>query len=172
MMPAYRGMMQVVRWLIGRAFSSEVIQTGRITGQDVVQWLWQQTQELVNATWFHPSVRVRKSSGGNVGLPGEDAAVANERDGVFRVDYGLTALGLNRGAACGIAAALGQAQRFQDVALAELRARRTGNEVLAAFWRSRARCGPVNRTVGPAGRRAGQWGVTYPFCPAPGFQSN
>jgi Metallopeptidase family M24 len=146
MMPVYQGMMQVVHWLIERAFSSEVIQPGKTTSQDIVWWLRQQTQDLGYATWFHPTVRVQKPAAADVDLLGEEAAVVIERGDVLHVDYGLTALGLNtdtqhmgyvlkEGEAAppaGIVAALAQAQRFQDMVLAELRPGRSGNQVLAA----------------------------------------
>ncbi len=146
MLPVYQGMTQVVHWLIARAFSSEVIQPGKTTSQDVVWWLRQQTQDLGYATWFHPTVRVQKPSAANVDLLGEEAAVVIERGDVLHVDYGLTALGLNTDTQhmgyvlkegesappAGIAAALAQAQRFQGMVLAELRPGRSGNQVLAA----------------------------------------
>ena len=145
MLPVYQGMMQVVHWLIARAFSNEVIQPGKTTSQDVVWWLRQQKQNLGYATWFHPSVRVQKPAGSSVDLLSEDAPVVTERGDILHFDYGLTALGLNtdtqhmryvlkQGEAAappGIVAALNQARRFQDLVLAELQAGHSGNQVLA-----------------------------------------
>jgi len=146
MLPVYQGMMQVVHWLIGRAFSSEVIQPGKTTSQDLVWWLRQQTQDLGYATWFHPTVRVQRPTAGSVDLLGEETPVVIEQGDVLHADYGLTALGLNTdtqhmgyvlkegetGPPSGIVSALEQAKRFQDLALAELRTGRSGNQVLAA----------------------------------------
>ena len=96
MLPVYQGMMQVVHWLIGRAFSNEVIQLGKTTSQDVVWWLRQQTQDLGYATWFHTTLRVQRPTACFVDLLGEETPVVIERGDVLHVDYGLTAMGLTQ----------------------------------------------------------------------------
>ena len=46
MLPVFKGMMEVVHWLLGRAFSNEVITPGRTTNEDVVWWLRQAAEDL------------------------------------------------------------------------------------------------------------------------------
>ena len=145
MLSTYRGMQSVVHWIIGRAFSSEVITPGKTTSQDVVWWLRQQTRDLGYDTWFHTTVRVQKPSAAKVDLLDEGAATIIERGDVLHVDYGLTAFGLNTDTQhmgyvlregeteppAGVLRAFRQAQRLQEIVLQRLRPNATGNSVLA-----------------------------------------
>jgi len=146
MLPTYRQMMEIVHWLIARAFSNEVITPGKTTNQDVVWWLRQQVADLGLGTWFQPSVRVqgaaKKEFTNNLA---EDAAITIERGDVLHVDFGITGLRLatdtqhmgyvlkpgETGPPPGILQALKNANRMQDVVLQRMRPGRTGNEVLA-----------------------------------------
>jgi Xaa-Pro aminopeptidase len=145
MLPTYRQMMETVHWLIGRAFSNEVIMPGKTTDKDVVWWLRQQVNELGLGTWFQPSVRVQKPAKAGVNLLAEDAPVVIERGDVLHVDFGITAMRLNtdtqhmgyvlregeRDVPEGIKRALKNANRLQDILMERMRAGRSGNEVLA-----------------------------------------
>ena len=95
MLPTYRQMMETVHWLIGRAFSNEVITPGKTTNQDVVWWLRQRVNDAGLGTWFQPSVRVQKPGKAGVSMLSEDDAVVIERGDVLHVDFGITALRLN-----------------------------------------------------------------------------
>jgi Xaa-Pro aminopeptidase len=145
MLPTYRQMMETVHWLIGRAFSNEVITPGKTTDKDVVWWLRQQVNDLGLGTWFQPSVRVQKPAKAGVNLLAEDAPVVIERGDVLHVDFGITAMRLNtdtqhmgyvlregeRDVPEGIKRALKNANRLQDILMERMRAGRSGNEVLA-----------------------------------------
>jgi Metallopeptidase family M24 len=145
MMPTYRQMMSIVHWLIGRAFSSEVVKPHVTTNEDVVWWLRQQVNDLGLSTWFQPSVRVQRQARTGVNLLSEDAPVVIERGDVLHVDFGITALRLNtdtqhmgyvlrvgeKDAPAGIKRALLTTNRLQDLLLERMRVGRTGNEVLA-----------------------------------------
>jgi Xaa-Pro aminopeptidase len=145
MLPIYRQMMETVHWLIGRAFSNEVISPGKTTNQDVVWWLRQQVNSLGLGTWFQPSVRVQKPGRAGVNLLAEDAPVIIERGDVLHVDFGITAMRLNtdtqhmgyvlkegeRDAPAGIKKALAVANRLQEILIERMRPGRSGNEVLA-----------------------------------------
>jgi hypothetical protein len=145
MMPTYRHMMEVVHWLLGRAFSSEVITPGRTTGQDVVWWLRQQTRDLGYDTWFHTTVRVQKPTASDADLLSEEEAVVIGKGDVLHVEFGLSALGLKTdtqhmgyvlrdgesGPPAGVLKAFAQAQRLQEIVLERLKPGATGNEVLA-----------------------------------------
>lgn len=146
-LPVYRSMMEVVHWLIGRAFSNEVITPGKTTNADVVWWLRQQTLDLGYGTWFQPSVRVQKPGSAGVSFLAEDQPVVIDRGDVLHVDYGLSAMRLNTDTQHmgyvlrqgetqpppGIVQALANAQRLQDLHLARMKPGRTGNQVLAGI---------------------------------------
>ncbi len=145
MLPVYRQLMETSRWLIGRAFSNEVIAPGKTTNEDVVWWLRQQTAELGLSAWFHPSVRVQKAGKEGVSLIAGSDAVTIGRGDVLHVDFGITAMRLNtdtqhmayvlrEGETAppdGILRALRNTNRMQDIVLERLRPGRSGNEVLA-----------------------------------------
>lgn len=145
MMPVYRQLMETSHWLIGRAFSNEVITPGKTTNEDVVWWLRQQTAELGLGAWFHPSVRVQKQGKAGVSLIAENGATTIGRGDVLHVDFGITAMRLNtdtqhmayvlkEGEAAppaGILRALKSTNRMQDIVLERIRPGRTGNEILA-----------------------------------------
>lgn len=145
MLPVYRLMMEIVHWLIHRAFSNEVITPGKTTDQDVVWWLRQQVNDHGLGTWFHPSVRVQKPGKAGVNLLAENAATVIERGDVLHVDFGITAMRLNtdtqhmgyvlregeRDVPAGIKKALANANRLQDILMERMRPGRPGNEILA-----------------------------------------
>ncbi len=70
MLPIYKQMMEIVHWIIERAFSNEVIKPGKTTNQDVVWWMRQQVNDLGLGTWFQPSVRVQRKGSGAAEHPG------------------------------------------------------------------------------------------------------
>ena len=145
MLPTYKQMMEIVHWLIARAFSNEVITPGKTTSQDVVWWLRQQVADLGLGTWFQPSVRVqgpnKKETAGGIT---EEGPVVIDRGDVLHVDFGLVGLRLatdtqhmgyvlksgETAPPAGILRALKNANRMQDVVLEKMRPGRTGNEVL------------------------------------------
>jgi Xaa-Pro aminopeptidase len=145
MLPVYRKMMETVHSLIGRAFSNEVITPGKTTDQDVVWWLRQQVNNLGLGTWFHPSVRVQKSTRAGVNLLAETDATVIERGDVLHVDFGITAMRLNTDTQhmgyvlrqgetdvpLGIKRALATTNRLQDLLMERMKPGRSGNEVLA-----------------------------------------
>jgi Xaa-Pro aminopeptidase len=146
-LPVYRSMMEVVHWLIARAFSNEVISPGKTTDADVVWWLRQATHDLGYGTWFQPSIRVQKPGKPDVSFLAENQPVVIERGDVLHVDYGLSAMRLNTDTQHmayvlksgetapppGIVKALANAQRLQDLHMERMQPGRTGNQVLASI---------------------------------------
>ena len=94
MLPTYKRMMEVVHWIIERAFSNEVIKPGKTTNQDVVWWMRQQVNDLGLGTWFQPTVRVQRKGSGIPSNLAEDAPIVIERGDVLHCDFGITAMGL------------------------------------------------------------------------------
>ncbi|MBP1600546.1 MAG: hypothetical protein H6Q06_697 [Acidobacteria bacterium] len=150
MLRYYRQLMETAHWLIGRAFSNEVIQPGKSTNQDVVWWLRQELNGMGLATWFHPSVRVQRKGSGVNPTPGDDSAEIINRGDVLHVDFGTNAMGfatdtqhmayvLREGeedVPAGLKAALGTANRLQDIVIERMKPGRTGNEILADALRA------------------------------------
>jgi Xaa-Pro aminopeptidase len=173
MLPTYRQMMVTVHSLIARAFSNEVVTPGKTTDQDVVWWLRQQVNNLGLGTWFHPSVRVQKSSKSGVNLLAEDAPTVIERGDVLHVDFGITAMRLNTDTQhmgyvlrqgetdvpAGIKRALANANRLQDLLMERMKPGRSGNEVLAdtlAAMKSEGITGSIyTHPIGDHGHGAG-----------------
>jgi hypothetical protein len=134
--------MNEVAWqIIATAFSNEVIKPGVTRTEDVVWWMRQRVNDLGLGTWFHPSVEVQRR-GATDGQLGENPII--QRGDVLHCDFGITAMRLNtdtqhmgyvlrEGEATpppGLARALARSNRLQDIVVGELRAGRTGNDVL------------------------------------------
>lgn len=173
MMPIYRQMMETVHSLISRAFSEEVIKPGKTTNIDVVWWLRQQVNDAGLGTWFQPSVRVQSLSKTGVVMMNEEAPVVIQRGDVLHVDFGITAMRLNTDtqhmgyvlragetdAPAGLKAALKNANRLQDIVMAEMKPGRSGNQVLTLAlekMRSEKITGSVySHPIGDHGHAAG-----------------
>lgn len=141
MVPVYRRLQERVHRIIATAFSREVIEPGVTRTDDVVWWLRQRVNDLGLTDWFQPSVSVQRRG---VEM-GDSANPVILRGDVLHTDFGLVALGLKTDtqhmgyvlregeteAPAGLLAALGRANRLQDLLLEEMVPGRTGNEVLA-----------------------------------------
>jgi Xaa-Pro aminopeptidase len=169
MLPPFRRMQQVVHEIITTAFSNAVITPGTTTTDDVVWWMRQRFVDLGLGTWFQPSVDVQRR-----GVAMQDsAAPVILRGDVLHCDIGITVLGLNTDTQhmgyvlregesappAGLQAALAASNRLQDLAMAEMRPGRSGNEALAATlgrMRSEGIDGTVySHPVGDHGHGAG-----------------
>jgi hypothetical protein len=165
----YRRMQQLVHQLIATAFSDEVITPGTTTTDDVVWWFRQRVNDLGLGTWFQPSVSVQR-----LGVDMADStAPVIQRGDVLHCDFGITALRLNTdtqhmgyvlreaetGAPDGLRRALLNANRLQDIVLAEIRPGRTGNEILfaaqAVFFNDTATTEIYTHPIGDHGHGAG-----------------
>ena len=145
MLPAYKQMMEIVHWIIERAFSNEVIKPGKTTNQDVVWRMRQMGNDLGLGTWFQPTVRVQRKGSGVPSNLAEDAPVVIERGDVLHCDFGITAMGLatdtqhmayvlragETDAPAGVRKALANTNRMQDILMERMKPGRTGNEALA-----------------------------------------
>jgi Xaa-Pro aminopeptidase len=137
----YRRMQGLVHEIISAAFSNLVITPGVTTTEDVVWWMRQRVNDLGLQTWFQPSVSLQRR-GVEAGDLGAEPVI--ERGDVLHCDFGITAMRLNTDtqhmayvlhagetdAPAGLRRALTNANRLQDILLAETRVGLTGNEVL------------------------------------------
>ncbi len=143
--------------IIQTAFSNVVITPGVTRTDDVVWWMRQRVNDLGLGSWFHPSVSVQRR-----GVP-DDSLGANpviQRGDVLHCDFGIVAMRLTtdtqhmgyvlregeREAPPGLKAALKSSNALQDIVMSELRAGRTGNEILQASLR-RMRDAGIDGTV-------------------------
>ena len=129
--------------MIGEMFSSRTIVPGKTKTSDLVWWWRQRLNDQGLSTWFQPSVGVQRK-GVTAEQLGDDPVI--QRGDVLWCDVGITALRLNTdtqhngyvlragetGPPAGLVRALANANRLQDILLAEVRPGRTGNEILAA----------------------------------------
>jgi len=156
MLPTFRRMQQLAHEIIATAFSNAVITPGTTTTDDVVWWMRQRLADLGLDTWFQPSVDVQRR-----GVVMQDSASpVILRGDVLHCDFGITALGLNTdtqhmgyvlregetGPPPGLQAALAASNRLQDIAMAEMRPGRTGNDALSTTL-ARMRTDGIDGTV-------------------------
>lgn len=119
-------------------FSEKVIVPGETRTSDLVWWWRQRVNDQGLGTWFQPSVSIQRQGG----VTGADPVI--ERGDVLHCDVGITVARLNTDtqhnayvlkvgetdAPAGLKKALANANAMQDIAMAEIRPGRTGNEIL------------------------------------------
>ncbi len=136
--------------LIRRAFSNEVITPGQTSTEDVVWWLRQRSMEWGLGNWFHPTVSIQRADDKvfdqvETFSKNRDTNTIQPGD-LIHVDFGITLLRLNTDqqqhayilrpgetdAPESLKQALVNANRLQDILIANFAVGRTGNEVLAS----------------------------------------
>lgn len=144
----YRQICQIAHEIIAEAFSTNVIQPGVTTTDDVVWWTREKTRELKLINWFHTSVSIQRKDDAkfdqvtafsnlkenNVIMPGD----------LLHIDFGITYLRLNtdtqqhayvlkpgeNDAPEYLKKALATGNKLQDIFTANFEAGKSGNEVL------------------------------------------
>ena len=139
----FRKMQELVWSLTQRMFSNEVIVPGKTRTSDLVWWWRQQVNDLGIGTWFQPSIDVQRK-GATAEQVGVDPVI--QRGDVLHCDVGITVARLNtdtqhmayvllqeeEDAPDGLKRALANSNALQDITMDEIRAGRSGNEILAA----------------------------------------
>ncbi|TKD49978.1 M24 family metallopeptidase [Sphingomonas baiyangensis] len=173
----YPTLQRITHAIIAEAMSDRVITPGVTTTNDVVWWFRERVAELKLDTWFHPSVSIQRQGIGTFSI--QNISLGNQEiiqpGDLLHLDFGISYLGLKtdvqrmayvlrpgesdapKGLRDGIAA-MGVAQAAVQ---AELKAGRTGNEVLRAV-RARTERAGVDATIythpiGYHGHGAGPW---------------
>ena len=122
-------------------FSEKVIVPGKTGTSDLVWWWRQRVNDQGLGTWFQPSVDVQRQGTATL----EDDPIIQPGD-VLHCDVGITVARLNTDtqhlayvlkpgetdAPAGLKRALANANAMQDMTMEEIRAGRTGNEILQA----------------------------------------
>ena len=133
---------QLVSKLIERAFSSEVIDPGTTTTDDVAWWFREEIERSRLDSWFHPTVKLQAPDSG-WDAPTRDVI---QRGDLLHCDLGVKYLGLctdtqrhgyvlrreEQRAPREIEHLIGRANRLQDIVISELSAGRTGNQILCS----------------------------------------
>ena len=154
---AFRRMQEVVWGIIDTAFSSVVITPGVTRTQDVVWWMRQKVNDLGLGSWFQPSVSVQRRGASDAEL-GDNPVI--QRGDVLHCDFGIVAYRLTTdtqhmgyvllegetGPPAGLRRALENSNKLQDIVMSELRAGRTGNEILRASL-AKMRAAGIDGTV-------------------------
>jgi Xaa-Pro aminopeptidase len=139
----YRRMQELVWSMTQEMFSSKTITVGKTRTSDLVWWWRQRVNDLGLGTWFQPSVDVQRE-GKTAAEVGADPVI--EAGDLLHCDVGITVARLNTDtqhlayvlrpgetdAPAGLRQALAHANAMQDIVMEELRAGRSGNEILAA----------------------------------------
>ncbi len=137
----YPHIVSIAHAIIAEALSPAVITPGVTTTDDVVWWMRERTRQLGMTNWFHPTVDIQRPKDS----PFKDSPVIHRGD-LLHCDFGIIYLKLctdtqelayvlkdgESDAPKGLKAGLAQGNRLQDIEIAEMRAGRTGNQVLAA----------------------------------------
>jgi Xaa-Pro aminopeptidase len=137
---AYPQIVTIAHLIIAEAFSSKVVTPGVTTAEDVAWWMRERTRELGMTNWFHTSVSIQRPKAS----PYTDQVI--HRGDLLHCDFGIVYLKLctdtqqnayvlkegEADAPPGLKEALRQGNRLQDIHLEEMRAGRTGNQMLAA----------------------------------------
>lgn len=155
-MQIYPQLVNATHKIIDEGFSERVITPGVTTTGDVVWWFRQKIRDLGYDTWFHPSVEIQRPTGSR-GLADPTVIVPGD---LLHVDIGITYLRLNTdvqqhayvlkpgesAAPAALTQAFGQANRLQDILLAQFRQGRTGNQMLAGAL-AQARAEGIKPTI-------------------------
>ena len=153
-MQIYPQLVNATHKIIDEGFSERVITPGITTTDDVVWWFRQKIRDLGYDTWFHPSVEIQRAGKGladpTVIVPGD----------LLHVDIGITYLRLNtdvqqhayvlkpgeNAAPPALTQAFAQANRLQDILLAQFQQGRSGNQMLAGAL-AQARAEGIKPTI-------------------------
>lgn len=147
-MELYKTLVEITHEIIDEAFSSEVIQPGKTTTDDVVWWMRQKVTNLGLSTWFHPTIDAQrneeelkshiysfsKGEANKVIFPGD----------LLHCDFGITYIGLNTDCQQHayvpkegetkvpdyLAKAFKKGNRLQDIFTGNFKEGQTGNQVL------------------------------------------
>lgn len=141
----YPGIIELGHALIAEAFSRRVIHPGITTTEDVVWWFRQRMHDLGLRAWFHPTVEIQAPGQAQEFIGSSDKRKLILPGDLLHCDVGFYYLGLatdqqqhayvlkpdETDAPEGLRKALATGNRLQDIHMAHMQARQTGNEVLA-----------------------------------------
>ena len=138
---------RVAHGILRRGLSTEAIEPGVTTSEDLVWWYRQTVHDAGLPSWFHPTVAIQRRDGAarTSYATKPDEMVISVGD-LVHVDFGIVWKGLctdqqehlyvaqpgESAPPPGLVAGMQAAKRVQDILMTEFVAGRTGNEILAA----------------------------------------
>ena len=159
---AYPAIARISHAIIEEGLSESAITPGVTTTEQLSWWFRERIASLGLDTWFHPSVNIQRPATGTfaiatMGVPKPDVIRPGD---LLHLDFGLDYLGLKTDiqrmayvlrpgeneAPKGLRDGLAKMNAVQAMVRAELRAGRSGNEVLAAA-RARAKAQRIAATI-------------------------
>ncbi|WP_288956449.1 M24 family metallopeptidase [uncultured Polaribacter sp.] len=149
-MKLFRDLVAITHNIIGEAFSSKTITTGKTTTNDIVWFLRQKVTDLGLETWFHPTIDVQRSKeklkSHIESFSKAKKEVIIQPGDLLHCDFGITYIGLNTD--CQQHAyvlkpdendvpqflknAFKKGNRVQDILTSNMIDGRSGNQILAA----------------------------------------
>ncbi len=137
----YPQVVAIAHGIIAEAFSRNVITPGVTTTDDVVWWMRERTRQLGMTNWFQTSVSIQRPKDSPYGT-----SEVIHRGDLLHCDFGIVYLKLctdtqqnayvlrdgETEPPGGLKEAMAQGNRLQDILMSEMRAGRTGNEILLA----------------------------------------
>jgi len=149
-MKLYKKLVKITHDIIDEAFSTNVIQTGITTTEDVVWFMRQKVTDLGLETWFHPTVDIQRNnevlkSHIESFSKGEEEKTIQKGD-LLHCDFGITYIDLNTDCQqhayvlkktesevpVFLKEAFKKGNRVQDILTSNMRLGVTGNEILKA----------------------------------------
>jgi Xaa-Pro aminopeptidase len=149
-MKLYKKLVKITHDIIDEAFSTNVIQTGITTTEDVVWFMRQKVTDLGLETWFHPTVDIQRNnevlkSHIESFSKGEEEKTIQKGD-LLHCDFGITYIGLNTDCQqhayvlkktesevpVFLKEAFKKGNRVQDILTSNMSLGVTGNEILKA----------------------------------------
>jgi Xaa-Pro aminopeptidase len=136
----YPQIVAIAHGIIAEAFSRAVIQPGVTTTDDVAWWMRERSRQLGLENWFQATVDLQRPKNS----PHEGSVI--HRGDLLHCDFGITYLRLctdtqrmayvardgEDRAPQGLRDAFAQGNRLQDILLGEMKAGRSGNQILRA----------------------------------------
>lgn len=135
----------IAHGFLRRALSSDVVEPGVTSTEDVAWWLAQVSHDNGYSNWFHPGVSVQRE-GDAISTPADGAQDrVIERGDLVHIDFGIVHAGYHtdqqqhgyvldhgeKSAPRSLSRGLQQGNRLQDILMEEMTPGRTGNETLA-----------------------------------------
>lgn len=136
----YEKIVAIAHDIIAQGFSSEVIEVGKTSSDDLVWWFRERVRELKLQAWFHPTINIQRK-GNTTSVHGDNII---QQGDLLHVDFGITYLRLNtdtqqhayvlkdneKSAPKELIAAFNTGNQLQDIFTKNFKEGRTGNEVL------------------------------------------
>jgi len=143
-MTIYPQICRIAHEIIAEGLSDRVIQPGVTTTEDVVWWYREKIKELKLDTWFHPAVSIQRAESEDVLSKRAQPLVILPGD-LLHVDFGISYLRLNtdtqqhayilkageKGVPDYLQNAFKRGNRLQDILTGNIKAGKTGNQILA-----------------------------------------